>query len=157
MYKNLHDAEVVQNRKERCNEDDNRQHLEGEYRAELIVGSAELIAEHEPAAFDGVAEHVVHPVAQRLEPFRHRRFQDDKGEAELETQPPIDDAGADRAAIGREQERHGDDDDQPEQPGEPLHSNRLYQPTTSRINARSSGMLEEIRKAPSTICAASST
>ena len=85
------------------------------------LGAPSLSPKTKLAAFDGVAEHAVHAVAQRLEPLGDGGFQDQEREAELQAQAPVDDARLNRLAVVRKQERDGDDDDQSEQPGEPLH------------------------------------
>ena len=64
-HEDLHDAQVVENREQRSDEDDDGQHLEREDHAELIVGRAQFVAEDEFAAFDRIAEHVIDDVAQR--------------------------------------------------------------------------------------------
>ena len=58
LARQLHDAEVIQNREERRDEDDDGQHLKGEDDAELPGLDAELVAEDELAAGVRIIQHV---------------------------------------------------------------------------------------------------
>ena len=77
----------------------------------MVVGRAQLVTENKLTAFDGIAEHAVHAIAEFLEPVGDGGLQDQERETELQPQSPVDDARLDGPAIVRKQERDGDDDD----------------------------------------------
>jgi hypothetical protein len=102
-HEDLHDAEVVKNRKKGGDEDDDGQNLKRENHAKLIVLRTQFFAEEELASFHRVSEHVIHGIARGLEQVPDVGAQNEKREAELEAESPEQDAGFNGAAIRREQ------------------------------------------------------
>ena len=125
----LHHAVVVEDREQRRDEDDRRQHLEGEddavaraFRAERAVHRAApdaavaQRAEHERGADAGKAEQLVDAGAKRLEdPLPDRRLEHDQREHDLQPRPQRDGRPVDRAAVVRERDRDRQDDERAEQ------------------------------------------
>src|ERR1019366_4647383 len=147
----LHEAQVVQNREERGDEDDDGQHLEGEHETDRGIIGAQL-PEYERAAGFGVAEHRGHTLADDAQNLTRRRLQYDDREGELQADAPQNQAELDIFLVRREQPRDSQDYGQAQETREPAHY-----PTTSKMSSRSPGFCEEMWKASSTISAASST
>ena len=130
LHDHLDDAEVVEDREERADEDDDREHLEGE--DEAPVGHARLLAEgvHRPRepseeearALVGEPDGARDAVRERLQRLLAALpVENDDPEGHLERERPADRAPADRPPVLRERERHGEHDRQTDQTGESLH------------------------------------
>ena len=135
LHHPLHDSEVVENREEGGDEDDDGQNLKREHHAELRGGiGAQRVSEHEPAARRGVAQHGGHARADHLENPAETGLQHQHREGELQAETPGQDAQLDGALVRGHQPGERHDDGEAQHPGETPH-----QPTTSRMSSRSSG------------------
>ena len=151
FHDELHHAKVIQDGEKGGDEDDDRQHLEGENHAERAALGAER-AEQKLAAHLGVVQHGVHAIADPLEDQAEVRLQHQHREGKLQTHAPQNQAELDFFLMSGEQPRDSQDDGESQETREPPHY-----PTTSRMSSRSSGFCEETWNASSTISAASST
>ncbi len=120
----LHDAEVVEDRHEAAEEDDRRQHLEGELHAEAGPGAALAgeevlvlgqVAEQEPGAVVGEVEEGGHPLAERLEDdLAVHATGDQPGDAEdHEHRAEVRLRGAGEPEAGVDQQGHHEQEQQP--------------------------------------------
>ncbi len=146
LHHPLHHAEVVQQRHERREEDDRRQHVEGEERARLRrVARQRLdrrvrsrgpgadrhvvphqVAEQEARALHRVAEQRDHDVVDAGEErAARRRTQDEQREDELQARPPEHDAPRHRAPVHAQQPPDEQQHDHPEHGDEPLPQGRI--------------------------------
>ena len=82
---------------------------------------AQLVAEDERAARLGVAEHGVDARADGLEQLAEIGLQHQEGEGELQAEAPRDNPQLDRAFVAGEEPRCSQNDNEPQQPGEPAH------------------------------------
>ena len=97
----LHDAEVIEHREKRGDEDDGGQDGEGEG-GERVAGGAETAEDH-GGAVDGVGEEAGDGVGTDFEDFLAvAPLDDEDGEEELEAETPGDGAPLDGFAIGGE-------------------------------------------------------
>ena len=94
LHDDLHDAEIVEHREERRDEDDDRQHLERENYAELVVFDAELVAENEGASRRGVVEQMIDAVARGDESARRSEFSGPEMRSRIAGRVPTGSRGA---------------------------------------------------------------
>ncbi len=77
VHQHLHHAQVIKDREQAADENDDRQHLKRKYRHRA---AAQCVAKNKLAAGLRIADHIVHFVAEKFERARGRRSQHDKGE-----------------------------------------------------------------------------
>ena len=124
----LHDAQVIQHSKKRRDEDDDRQHLEGDDEPIRRVLLAQF-AEDKSRAHESIREHAVDNVAGR----RHgslsaREAQYQQGENPLQAQSPGSRLPANRLTVGRKQPRQRKNHYQPQQACESSQAVLLNRP-----------------------------
>jgi hypothetical protein len=83
FHEDLHHAEVVQNRKQRADEDNDGQHLKREYHAELRRWKPQFVAEDEARTLARVTEQLVHKQADAVEDSAETGLQHNEREREL--------------------------------------------------------------------------
>src|SRR5205814_2031416 len=107
----LHHAEIVKNREERGDEDDDRQDLKREYHAEGPALDSQR-SEQELAADLGITEHGIYTHADLLKQLAEICPQHQDRERELQTESPQQDSQPYGVAMAGEKIRYGENDDQ---------------------------------------------
>src|SRR5579885_1278872 len=118
----LHDADVIQNREQRADEDDDRQHLKSEDEPDAGTLLAQR-SEDEFRADEGVAEHLVGRVSNRLKSTAAVLDpQNEDREGKLQAQAPGHRLDADGAPVAREHKRQAQHAQKAKNSGESSHS-----------------------------------
>ena len=170
FHEDLHHAEVVEDREQRGDEDDDGQNLEGEDYAERPALGPQW-TEHELAARFGILQQRIDSGAGGFKHETEIGFENQEGEGELEAEPPEDDPRLNRAAVLGESESGCEDKNDPQQPRESSHRTLMIQQVSRAVIAarylRADDFQDELAlfgpaarrcgNASSTCCAASST